>query len=429
MQKVKHSLKKYLLFFSLLITVSQSTLVHAADLLEVYKKALANDQIFQQAISQRLATKEGVPISLASLLPTISGTLSPSITKTDTSGLTIYQGSNTVRGYQMQLTVSQTVFNFSQFYNLSQQYSFSKKADATLNAALQDLMLRVAKAYFAVLQDEDNLRYIAATKEAYAKQLDQITQQYKVGLKTVTDVYTAEASYDSSVAQYIAAENTLADDKENLRVITGIYYPRLSALSEDFPLVSPSPANIEAWVRTAEQQNWQIRASQYSADAARKNIKQQFAGHFPTLQVNGNYSLNYNRSIADQPEETVIPVNGPSHSTVYGGNVMMNIPLVQGGLVTANTQLAKDNYQVAFHQLDQQVRSTVNTTRQSYLGVLSGISQVHADKKAIKSSISSLEGLQEGYRVGTQTLVDVLNQQKQVVQSQQTYVCRPLCLC
>ena len=333
-------MKKHCLFLWLLfVFVFPFKAIAGANLMEVYHQALLNDQIFQQAISQRLYTKEGVPISLSNLLPALGAVVTPSLLKTNVSGRTNFTGSNDVRGYTVNLTLNQTLVNFSQFYNLSQALSFSKQADAILNAAVQSLMLRVASAYFAVLQDEDNLRYIGANKKAFAQQLDQVRQQFNVGLKTITDVYTAEASYDSSSAAYITAQTTLANDKENLRVITGVYYPSLYKLSEKFPLVKPQPANSDLWVATAQKQNWNIKAAQYAANAARENIKQQFGGHIPNLQVQGVYNIGYNRTVADQPSTTVIPVNGASHTTAYGANLILNVPLVQGGLVLANTCL------------------------------------------------------------------------------------------
>ncbi len=407
---------------SALLSIFFALSARAANLMEVYQQALFSDQQYQQAVAQRLSNKQGVPISLSQLLPALSGVLNPSITKTNVSGIsTNIAGSNDVRGYTLDLTLTQTVFNYAQFANLCQNYSLSKQADATLNAALQSLMVRVAAAYFAILQDEDNIRYLEATKEAYAKQLDQITQQYNVGLKTITDVYTARSSYDSSVAALIAARNTLADDRENLRVITGVYYPYLSKLSEKFPLISPKPADVEQWVAVAERQNWAVKAAQYNTDAARMNIKQQFAGHLPNLQLQGIYDVTYNRTITDQPPFAGFSVDGASHSTAYGAGLVLNIPIVQGGFVVANTRKAQYDYQVAYSQLEQQLRNTINNTRQSYLGVLSGISQIQADLEAIKSSESSLEGMQAGYEVGTQTLYDVLNQQKQLFQVQQAY--------
>lgn len=399
-----------------LITVN----LYAADLIQVYQQAVTSDPIFQQAIDQRLSDRQAVPISFANLLPNIGVTVNPNIYKSANSG----PGSNNLgsysqRGYQLNAVATQTIFNFAQFANLSGAKAVAKQADATLNAAAQSLMIRVANAYFAVLQDEDNLRFATVNKNAYAKQLDQVKEQYNVGLKTITDVYTAQAAYDSSSAFYIATDTQLANDRENLRVITGVYYPCLAKLSERFPLISPQPANMETWVNIATRQNWSIKASQYAAEAALENIKQNFAGHLPTLNAQGIYNINFTRNTGSSNPFFFPPGASQAHNRTLQLNLA--IPVFSGGGVVAQTRQAQYNFQVSAQQLEQTVRNTVNTTRQSYLGVMAGISKVHADQLAVKSTLSSYQGLEAQYRVGTATLVDVVNQQQRVLQASQQY--------
>lgn len=285
----------------------------------------------------------------------------------------------------MYIKPAQTVFDFAKFVDVAGALATSKAADAALNAAMQDLMVRTAKAYFAILKDEDNLAYAQATKRAYAQQLDQARQQYKVGLKTLTDVYTAQASYDSAVANFIGAQTTLANDRENLRVITGCYYPSLATLSEDFPLVTPHPENVEKWVAIAQRQNWSIKSSQCKVDASRQVVRQQFAGHLPTLTAQAMMDRQYANNINGY--STFNLRNGPGSQTDRQISLTATLPLFSGGKVIAQTNQASYNYQLAQQQLEQAFRQTINTTRQSYLGITSGISQIKADKQAIKSSM------------------------------------------
>ena len=419
-------MKSRLLLFILLLCVQITT--HASDLVEVFQQALMSDPIYQQAIAERLSTKEGVPINISALLPNLSITANPTLSRsafsgnnydTNVAGVPLTPRNNTNLAYTLALTATQVVFDFAKFANVSNALATSKGADATLNAALQNLMVRVANAYFAVLKDEENLSYSEASKLAYAKQLDQIKQQYDVGLKTITDVYTAQASYDSAVATYIASQNTVDNDKENLRVITGKYYQKLSALRDDFPLITPEPVNIDAWTKIAEHQNWSIKASQYNVDASRQTIKQQFAGHLPTINLEGTLDKVYSKDINGYSS-----INDPSGTGTTTNRTIiinLNVPLFAGGGVVAKTNQARYNYQFAQQQLEQTIRNTINTTRQSYLGIISGMSQIKADKQTVKSTISSLEGLEASYQIGTETLVDVLNQQQKVFQAQTEY--------
>jgi outer membrane protein len=413
---------KIKLIFLLTICFSHIA-ANATNLLTIYHQALLNDTIYQQAISQRLSTKEEVPISLAALLPNLSANTNPTVTRSGFSGTNLNDHfsprNTTIRSYGLTLTLTQTVFNAAQFAAVAGSLSVSKGADAIINAALQNLMVRVASAYFAILKDEDNLSYNEAAKLAYAGELDQVRQQYQVGLKTITDVYTAQASYDSAVASYIAAQTTLSNDKENLRVITGVYYPQLSSLSEAFPLTTPHPANVEAWVNTAQKQNWSIKAAQYAVNTSLQNVRQQFAGHLPTVSLEGTVDRLYSNSINGY--NTLEDRHGPATETDKAIAININLPLFSGGSVIAQTQQASYNYQVTQHQLEQIVRNTINTTRQSYLNVISGVSQISADKQAIKSNVSSLRGMEVSYKVGTETLVNVLDQQQKLFLAQTQY--------
>ena len=420
--------KRYLILISLATLAALPLTANAADLIQVYQQAQTSDAQYQEAVAQRLATKEGVPISASALLPNLSATISPSITRTGISGsslLTDVNGeavnprNNTQRAYAMTLTATQTVFNFAQFTQVAGALSTSKGADAKLNAAAQSLIVRTTKAYLAILEDEDTVSYNEASKLAYSEQLDQAKQQYDVGLKTITDVYTAQARYDSSVASYIAAQTKLSNDRENLRVITNQYYPHLSKLNENFPLITPKPANVETWVHIAEQQNWDIKAAQYNVGTLRQTIRQEFSGHLPTLNVQASAQRLYQNNINDY--NSIVQRNGPATTTNKEILLNLNIPIFAGGGVVASTNQAVYNYQVAQQQLEQTVRQTINATRQNYLNVLSGVSQIEADKQAIKSNVSSLEGMEESYKVGTETLVNVLNQQQILLQSQTKY--------
>lgn len=410
----------------LIILISSLSLqtANAADLLEVYQQALTSDPVYQQAVSQRLATKEGVPISLASLLPNIGLSYAPGVTRSGFAGANVVTGSsprnNTLRFYNLSLSLTQTVFDYSQFMTLASAIDISRGADAILNSALQSLMTRVASAYFAVLKDEDNLSYSEATVAAYKEQLDQVKEQFKVGIKTITEVYTAQASYDSAVADFIAAQTKLTNDKENLRVITGRYYDHLAPLSENFPLISPNPQNVEEWVKTSLEQNWQIKSAQYNVDSARQIIRQQFGGHLPTatMTVSANKAYTENNNAYKQ---ALNERDGPSTQSDRTIMFNLNLPIFSGGGVVAQTDQAIYNYEVAQQQLEQTQRGTVNTTRQSYFGVISGISQVKADREAVKSTISSLQGMEESYNVGSETLVNVLNQQQKVFEAQVQY--------
>ena len=278
-----------------------------------------------------------------------------------------------------------------------------KAAAATYAAAAQDLMLRTASAYFDVLQAEDTLRYTEAEKAATARELDQAQQRYQVGLDAITDVYNAQASYDAILAREIANKNDILNAREKLREITGVYYENLATLKPNMPLLTPVPNNINTWVNAAVMQNITLQGANYTVIAARENIRVNFAGHMPILDAIASYQRS-------KPSNQVFIA--PSNSESEQGGLQLSLPIYQGGLVTAQTQQAKYDYQKSIADREDIYRQVYVNTRQSFNNIIAGISKIKADRQTIISNQSSVDSTEAALQVGTRTIVDLLNAQQ-----------------
>lgn len=418
-------MKKLPILKSIVILACLGTQVPAVasqDLIQVFNQALTNDPGFQATVAQLQSTKEGVAIARSYLLPQLTtqgnGQRNYLTTRAGTpvnipgAGTTVFGVGQYDFNYgQYQINLSQSVFDYAMWAGLSKAKYFSKAADAQYTAALQQLMANTATSYFNVLSAEDNLRYIEAEKKATYQQLDQARQQYKVGVIPVTNVYQAQAEYDSLLSQEIAAQNNVINQRENLRAITGIYYNDLAVLKGNLPLISPLPANPSDWVMKAVDQNWSLIAQKLNAAAYQANIHQQFAGHLPTVSA---YASNVGTKAGLGP-------GGRVNQTQNVIGVQVNFPVFQGGLVSAQTQQAEYDYQNAFSTMQQTYRQVVDNTHTSYNDVVSGINQVRADRQSILSNASSLKSTIEGYKVGTQTMLDVLQAQQNLYQAEQQF--------
>jgi outer membrane protein len=390
--------------------------VDATNLIDVFKQALESDPTYLEVVEQTLADNENISISRSALLPSIS---MQSFGREDffrswgaSTDSQILPPKSRFITFQPQLSISQVVFNFSQLANLHGAQIASKQANAALNAALQNLMIRVAQAYFNVLNDEENLNYNRASKLAFAKQLSQVRKLYKAGSATKTDVYTAESAYGTADVGFINAQTRLAIDREFLGTITGELNHNLAKLKDHFPLISPNPKKIEQWVRTAKQQNWTIKANTFALQAAKEIIKQHFAGHLPTLNLRLSSVLNTSNSTAS----SLISASGTTKKVDNVAALNLNVPIFSGGLVVAQTRQAQHNYRVAYQQLQNSYRNTVYTTRQSYLNLVADLAKLRTDKITLQSALSSLDGLKKRYNAGAGNIVDVLHQQEKVLQ-------------
>lgn len=420
----------------------------ATSLLEVYQQALQSDPLIHEAEARRLATSEAVPLARASLLPQIRASGSAS------------RGTNTgVRSFQQQLpsgdiefitveTISdsasigwnaelrQTIFRWDQFVGLKQAGKRVAKAEVDFEAAQQDLIVRVVNRYFAVLGAEDRLTSIHADRLAIARQLEQARQRFDVGLIAITAVQESQAAYDQAVAAEIQTKRELATAREFLREITGEYTKTLAAPGDEFPLLSPNPADEGSWIDLALDQNLSLVSSRFDEEIARSEISFRRTGHYPTLELVASINSS-NTDISNVKFGGILSRNPnfPTDSTQESISLQFTLPLFLGGTTSSRIREAVYLHRATREQLHRIARETERQTRDAYLGVLSEISRVNALAQAVASSRTALEATQAGFEVGTRTIVDVLNSQRSLYiavtnyyESRYTYISNLLAL-
>jgi outer membrane protein len=413
--------------------VALPTAAGAADFLQVYQDALANDPTYQQAHATYMAAREARPEAWAVLLPQLSGSAGKSWTHS--SGLftqsqvnaagkpapfSIYSTSS-IGAKQWSLNLSEDLFSWSDWMNLKAADNQVAEAQATYEAAAQNLVLRVATSYFNVLSALDTLQAQQSSLQAFDLQLEQANKRFQVGLIAITDVEQARAARDTAAAAVIADKQALASAQDQLEVITGRQYDTLSEPGADMPLVMPNPANQNQWVQTSLQQNLTLIASRLAADVARENVRVAFGGHLPTLSLIASRTFN-----SSSTDESIIGVNGtfqglPSWSNDREIGLQVSVPIFSGGGTEARVHQAEYQWIAAKDAMQQASRTTQQQARDAYLGVISGIAHVQALQQALTSSQTAYRATEAGYRVGTQTEVDVLNSLSTLVQAKTNF--------
>lgn len=407
----------------LLLTIGFSSLLQAADLIDVYRQALENDPSFKGAYSKFMSSSEALPQARAALLPQVttgaqiarnnlrvgvSGDLVPGVPITDTSFLV----DQTYNSDQWQIQASQAIFNFQSWAQVQQAKASVKAALATFNNAAQDLILRTAKAYLDVLLARDTLNYAEAKKRANKRQLEQAQQRFDVGLDPITSVYEAKAGYDQSVASVISAKNNQINQNENLRKLTNHVYDQIAPLrNSEIPLIIPEPNNVEDWIAAGIRQNYKLFAATYSLQAARENIKAKSGSGWPTLTVQGN---------STQTRNSVTGSNFfvPSDQWTSSIALAMNFPVYRGGLIESQTRQAQFDFQSSSEALEQTYRDVVVNSQIAFNSIKDGISMIKADRQTVISRQNSLESTEAQFQVGTRTMVDVVNAQEKLFESQ-----------
>jgi outer membrane protein len=377
--------------------------VGAEDLLQVYGQALDSDPVLKAAAASREAAQEAKPQARALLLPNIGVTAEQGRTFGIAGSPT---GQSSFDSHNYAISLVQPVYNRGSQVRQRLADATVNQSDVDFRNAQNELILRVSQGYFGVLFALDNLTYATAAKNAFARQLEQANRRFEVGLATITDVYDAQARFDNAVSVEIENLNKLADAREFLRQLTGQEYAQLSLLSERMPLVLPKPNDPEVWVSLALENNLNLRSAGYGVDQARENIKLQKAGHYPTLDLRASRA-DLDNSITDTTSSQV--------------NLELTIPLYSGGAVSSQSRQAAYNYEAARQSLENLQRDIIRTVRNAYRGQETAISQIKALDQTRVSTRSALEANQAGYEVGTRTIVDVLDAERNVYLAEANY--------
>ncbi len=379
----------------------------SADLLAVYREATLQDAVYASAKAQYIAAQERLPQARALLLPNVNFGAGANYNDVDVEykNSTFASGRRDFYDYNYGVTVIQPLYRKQNTVLYEQAKIQVNQAQTQFTVAAQDLITRVAQAYFDVLLARANLRTIESQKLAVAQQLEQAKRNFVVGTATVTDSREAQARYDLVVAQELGAQNEVEVKNRALELLVGKPAGELAGLTLPVTLNDPQPAQMEAWVEQAYQSSLQIALAQQSLELAARDIDLASAGHHPTLDAVGSLSRNYANSSAQG-------IGSDVQALVLG--VQLNVPLYQGGAISSRVREAVANQERARQDLENARRSAALQTRQAYLGVTSGLAQVKALQQAVASTQLQLESTKLGQEVGVRTAVDVLNAEQQL---------------
>ncbi len=395
--------------------------VLATDLMDVYHQALENDPKFKSEYSNFLAKSESLPQAWSLLLPKISldALINRNAQFVSTTSILINQKYN---GNEWRLAANQDVFNYQAWKQVEQAGSGVKAALANFNDSAQDLILRTSTAYFEILLAQDTLTFAESKKAANQRQLDQATQRFNVGVDTITSVYEAQAAYDQSTSEVIAAKNNLINKNQQLSKITNNLYDYLSPIrNSKIPLIKPEPNNVDKWVEVGLRQNYLLNSAKYQLQAARDNIKAKSAANWPVFSIKGSIIDTHFDNGPDAVTSTSSFASNiliPNERKISNISLNMSLPIFQGGLVASQTRQAKYEFQVSGQQLEKIYREVIVGSNIAFNTIIDGITKVKADRQTINAQENSLKSVSAQYDVGMRTMTDVVLAQRNLFSAQ-----------
>jgi len=387
------------------LSLSLPGLASAQSLQEVYDAARVYDAAYLSARALAESAEFRVEQTEALLRPSAAATASANSTQSDLPVLGT-RGSTTVQGG---VNGRYPLFNKANTVSIAQARKSLETAKADLETAEQDLIVRVAQGYFDVLAAQDALATVRASKSFTSEQLASAKRNFEVGTATITDTREAQARFDLTTAQEIAADNDLRAKRIALDTLVGRQNVAPKPLVVPVVLPSTAPANPEAWVTLADTGHPNIRRARVGLEVATLETDKARAGDLPTVDAVGSLTVGDSRGRL---------VTLPGTTTTASVGVQMNWPLYTGGAVQNRIRETLKLEERSRNDLEAARRGVAQATRVAYFGVQSGLAQVRALEAAEASSKLALEATQLGYKVGVRVNIDVLNAQTQLFQTQ-----------
>lgn len=400
-----------------------ATSAQADDLLEIFNLAVENDPSIRQARASFNANHTLIDQGRALLLPTVEVTARTSRDTSGVDGALPSDGGGVIRvpehsfanGFNNKgwgVSLRQALFNAEAWYAFRAAKKGDEAAALSLAAAEQDLIMRVATAYFNVLRAQTNLATFTAEEEAARRVLEQTQQRFDVGLVAITDVYDSQANYDLASVNRLVEENNLNQALEALEAITGRTHMQVENLAEAFPITA-SDTPMEDWMTVAMQNNPEIRIAELELEARQEDAKAAKARMYPTVDLNMAYNWN----------ESGNPISFTPNLAQENSSVTLNltVPVFAGGLNSARLRQAYYTRDASEEALLKSRRDSTLSVRNAFRSVETDVRAVQARAQAIISAQSALEATQVGAEVGTRNVVDVVLAQRTLFQAQRDH--------
>lgn len=409
---------------ALILGTMAATPARATDLLQVYRLAQDSDPTIASARYALDAARQKIPQARASLLPVAAVTGNDGNTRADTEFTGVPPVDRNMKAWGWNLQLTQPLLRVGNLYAYRESGYLVEQAEAQYAQAQQDLLLRVAQAYFGVIVAQDAIAAADAQVAALNQQLAQVTRGFQQGTHAQTDIDDTRSRLGSARSQRVAAQNDLENARADLEKVSGKSFAQaagqpeepaadqLAVLQTALTPPPPTPADSRAWIDQARSNHPLVRAQHAALEAARQTIKKNRSEHLPTLDLVGSVGSNYASHSLTTPDDYA------TRATQHQVGVQLTVPLYSGGAIDSRVTEAIANMNKAEADMQAASRQAATDAQQAFAGVTNGLAQIEALNVAVESGQSAVKGNRVGYKLGIRINIDVLNAEQQLFTAQ-----------
>jgi len=372
-------------------------------LLEVYQ---TNPTLNAARAGQR-ANDENVPITLADGRPTVNvlGFYNENV-RTSANSFTAPS-----RNTGAQADVTLPIYQGGRVRNSIQAAQVRVEAgQADLRSTEANLFAQVVAAYLDVISNRNIVELNSNQVRVLGTNLQATSDRFEIGDLTRTDVAQAEARLSITRANLDTAQAELAAAEENYLRLVGEWPEEL----EPPPPFPEPPATSDAAEDIAIVHNPDLIAAQRNAEAARWDIAAARASRLPTLEAfaRGNYN-NFLDTLGGPAGNQFV-----QEETTATVGVRVTLPIYQGGRPAAQSRRTQALRTQAMETVIATERAVVADVRAAFSRYRATLQVIEATETAVEANALALEGVRAENSVGLRTILDILNAEQELLNSQ-----------
>lgn len=376
--------------------------VRAETLEEVLVSAYTTNPTLQARRARLRASDEAVPQALANWRPTVTLSGDSGRGKFESNQASQRETNRNPSNYA--LNVSQPLYRGGRTVAQTQQAEATVMAErALLQATEQTILLNAATAYLNVVRDEAVLRLNVNNEQVLRRQLDAARERFRVGEITRTDVSQAEARLSRASADRVAAEGALQNSRANFINVVG--QPPESPEAPQAAVTVPASFDEVKAITLAKNPN--VVAADWTASAAKEGVDLVFGELLPTVSLNGQYSRGHDTSSRNDN-------NNQYESENMQATLNVSVPLYEGGGTYSRVRAQKHTYGQRRIEADQARRDSLETATRGWEDLQAARARIKSYESQIHASELALAGVEEEAKVGSRTVLDVLDAEQEL---------------
>ncbi|NIA20014.1 MAG: TolC family outer membrane protein [Xanthomonadaceae bacterium] len=396
----------FLLLFPSLVSWVQPA--YGLNLLAAYRQAAASDPLLARARANLELAKTYKPLAKSSLLPELRAGAGVNRKHSRITGAGPETIDESIWGNEYSITLKQPVFDGQAYVSLRAAESRLKAGEAALMWADQDLIHRVCRLYFGVLQAQADAKRAASNQALFQKIYLKTKAAMEVGTGNRVDLQESLARRDAAAAELVKARNQVLVAKKKLAVL--IHQP-VEVIADVVPLTprGPEPDRMDLWVKSAldnqpvlDQARQQLQVSRDEVEIARRE-------RWPRLDFiadAGYLKGGFLPEVKDHQESA---------------GFYISFPLYLGGSISARTSQARAAAKAGEQTLASIADQVKVATQSAFLFLRDSVAILEAAERSMKSAGLALAATKKGYEVGERNIIDLMDTAEDYHEAQKRY--------